>query len=67
MKKIDLSPRQLEALKLTSEGLSRKELADRLCYCEATIKRERRAIVRTLGARNMPHAIALAFRCGILK
>lgn len=32
-----------------------------------TIKRQRSAAIRKLGASNMPHAIALGFREGILE
>jgi len=62
-----MAHRQLEVLKLTSQGYSRREIADKLCYEEATIKRDRTAMVKKLGARNICHAIALGFKCGIIE
>lgn len=59
--------RRIEVLKLTSQGYSRREIADKLCYEEATIKRDRTAMVKQLGARNICHAITLGLRCGIIE
>jgi len=61
-----IASRKTEVFKLTSQGCSRKEIANKLCYEEATIKRDRMAIVKKLGARNMCHAVALGFKTGIL-
>ncbi len=58
--------RQVEVLKLTSQGLSRREIAEQLCYEEATIKRDRSAMVKKLGAKNICHAITLGIKKGIL-
>jgi len=62
-----IAHRRIEVLKLTSQGYLRKEIADKLCYEEATIKRDRSAMVKQLGARNICHAIALGFKCGIIE
>ena len=61
-----IAHRRIEVLKLTSQGYSRKDIADKLCYEEATIKRDRTAMVKKLGARNICHAITLGFKRGIL-
>lgn len=62
-----MASRRIEVLKLTSRGYSRKEIADKLCYEEATIKRDRTAMVEKLGARNICHAIVLGLKCGIIE
>lgn len=62
-----MADRRVEVLRLTGQGYSRKEIADRLGYEEATIKRDRMAMVKELGARNICHAIALGIECGIIK
>jgi len=62
-----MGERRVEVLRLTSQGYSRKEIADKLCYEEATIKRDRMAMVKELGARNICHAVALGFKCGIIE
>jgi len=62
-----MAHRRVEVLKLTSQGYLRKEIADKLCYEEATIKRDRTAMVKQLGARNICYAIALGLKCGIIQ
>jgi len=62
-----MAHRQIEVLKLTSQGYSRREIADKLCYEEATIKRDRTAMVKKLGARNIYHAITLGVKFGIIE
>ena len=61
-----MAQRQIDVLKLTSQGYSRKEIAGILCYEEATIKRDRMAMVKKLGARNICHAVTLGLKCGII-
>lgn len=61
-----ITSRRIEVLELTSQGFSRKEVAEKLHYGEATIKRDRMAMVKELGARNICHAVALGFKSGIL-
>jgi DNA-binding CsgD family transcriptional regulator len=57
-----LSMPELEVLRAAAEGLSAKETAERLVKSHHTVIAQRRAIQAKLGARNLPHAIALAFR-----
>lgn len=57
-----LSTPELEVLRAAAEGLSAKETAERLVKSHHTVIAQRRAIQAKLGARNLPHAIALAFR-----
>jgi DNA-binding CsgD family transcriptional regulator len=57
-----LSTPELEVLRAAAEGLSAKETAEALVKSHHTVIAQRRAIQAKLGARNLPHAIALAFR-----
>jgi len=57
-----LSEPELEVLRAAAEGLSAQETAERLVKSHHTIATQRRAIEAKLGARNLPHAIALGFR-----
>lgn len=62
----DLSPRQLEVLKLTARGYSLKEAAKELSLGPDTIKQHRGAVLLKLQAHSMPHAVAIAMNEGIL-
>jgi DNA-binding CsgD family transcriptional regulator len=57
-----LSEPELEVLRAAADGLSAQETADRLVKSHHTIATQRRALQAKLGARNLPHAIALGFR-----
>lgn len=61
-----LSDPELEVLRAAAEGLSARETAEQLVKSEHTITTQRRAVQAKLGARNLPHAIALAFRRRVL-
>jgi DNA-binding CsgD family transcriptional regulator len=56
-----LSDPELEVLQAAAAGLSAKETATRLVKSQHTIIAHRRSIQAKLGARNLPHAVALAF------
>jgi DNA-binding CsgD family transcriptional regulator len=56
-----LTTPELQVLRGVAEGLSAKETAQRLVKSEHTVIAQRRAIQAKLGARNLPHAVALAF------
>jgi DNA-binding CsgD family transcriptional regulator len=62
----DLSRRELEVLRVTSEGQSVKLAARSLGISAETIKDHRRMAMLKLGAASMPHAVALAMRKGVL-
>jgi DNA-binding CsgD family transcriptional regulator len=49
-------------LRAAADGLSAKETAQKLVKSQHTVIAQRRTILAKLGARNLPHAIALAFR-----
>ncbi|MFA7429848.1 MAG: response regulator transcription factor [Rhodospirillaceae bacterium] len=57
-----LTVRQREVLDLVIEGLSNKEIADRLTLAEATVKVHMTAILRAYGVNNRTKAISAAQR-----
>jgi DNA-binding CsgD family transcriptional regulator len=61
-----LSIPELDVLRAAADGLSAKETAERLTKSEHTVIAQRRSVEAKLGARNLPHAIALAFRRRVL-
>jgi DNA-binding CsgD family transcriptional regulator len=58
---VPLTQPELEVLKGVAEGLSAKETAQVLVKSEHTVISQRQSIQAKLGARNLPHAVALAF------
>jgi DNA-binding NarL/FixJ family response regulator len=62
-----LTAREILILDWISHGQSTDYIARRLGLARVeTIKEERSRILRRLHARNAPHAVALAYRYGIL-
>ena len=61
-----LSQRELELLRLASEGMSTREIAADLIIAEGTVKRPLHNIYGKLGASSRTQAIATARRRGIL-
>lgn len=62
-----LSGSELEVLRAAADGLSAKETAAKLVKSQHTVVAQRRAVQAKLGARNLTHAIALAFRGRVLQ
>lgn len=61
-----LSPREIEVLRLLSEGLDTTEIAGRLNYSERTIKHVISGVTGRFGLRNRTQAVAFALRQGVL-
>lgn len=61
-----LSDRELEILKLLSEGLMKKEIATQLEISVFTVATHTRHIYEKLEVQNAPAAISKAYRSGIL-
>lgn len=61
-----LSRREAEALRTLAEGLTLDECAERMGICRKVVERHRLWAYLKLGARNGPHAVALAIRAGVL-
>lgn len=64
---IQLTARQQSVLERTAMGDTYKECARALGIAPETTKQHRIAVMRALSARSMEHAVAIAFRMGIMK
>jgi DNA-binding NarL/FixJ family response regulator len=61
-----LTPREIDVLRLLSEGLTTAEIATKLCFSERAVKRVISDLTSRLGLRNRPHAVAYALRKGVI-
>lgn len=61
-----LTPRQLEVLRLLSEGKGAKEIGKDLYLSQATIRNHIRSLLQALGAHSQLEALAKARELGIL-
>jgi DNA-binding NarL/FixJ family response regulator len=61
-----LSARDIEVLRLLSEGCDTADIAQRLAYSEPTIKNVVQRVFEQLKVRNRPQAVAVAVRAGII-
>ena len=57
---LGLTPRELEVLQLIAEGLSTREIADRLFVSENTVKTHAGRVLEKLGANRRTQAVQLA-------
>ena len=62
----DLSPREMEILKLIAHGESNKEIAQRLSISEGTVRVHASNIFAKLGCNDRAQAVAVAFNRGII-
>jgi DNA-binding NarL/FixJ family response regulator len=62
----ELSPREVEVLRLIAAGNANKLIADRLSIGEATVKRHVTNILSKLGANDRTHAVTIGLRRGII-
>jgi DNA-binding NarL/FixJ family response regulator len=63
----DLTPRELEVLKLIREGNKNKQIADQLSISETTVNFHNKNIVDKLQAKDRTHAVTIALRRGMLQ
>lgn len=62
----DLTPRESEILKLVAQGMTNREIADRLLLTEGTVKNHMSAVYAKLHARDRAQAVSFAMRQGLL-
>ncbi|WP_432145488.1 response regulator transcription factor [Streptomyces sp. bgisy084] len=61
-----VSPRELDVLRLLSEGRELSEIATKLCYSERTVKYILYGLMKRLRLRNRAHAVSYAIRAGLI-
>jgi DNA-binding NarL/FixJ family response regulator len=60
-----LSPRQIEVLRLITDGLTSREIASRLRLSEKTVETHRSAVAQRLGIRDVAGLVRYAARVGL--
>jgi len=65
-RRVDLTERELQVLRGMADGKSNAEIGRELFVSEDTVKTHARRLFRKLGARDRAHAVAAAFRAGIV-
>lgn len=61
-----LTPREVDVLRLVSEGFDTGEIAGKLAYSERTVKNVMHGLTTRLQLRNRAHAVAFALREGYI-
>jgi DNA-binding NarL/FixJ family response regulator len=62
-----LSPRDERLLEFISNGMTDERIGEELHLSAETVRANVRKVVRTLGARNRTHAVALALKTGVIQ
>ena len=62
-----LTPREAEVLSLVAQGLSNKEIAEKLGTASGTIKMHVQNVIAKLGASDRTHAVTIGIQRGILR
>ncbi|MEO8662599.1 MAG: response regulator transcription factor [Bryobacteraceae bacterium] len=62
----ELTPRQVEILRLIAAGKANKNIADQLDIGEATVKSHVTTILSKLGANDRTHAVTIGLKRGII-
>jgi DNA-binding NarL/FixJ family response regulator len=62
-----LSSREIDVLRLIGAGNANKQIADKLCIGETTVKNHISSILSKLGANDRTHAVTIALQRGIIE
>jgi two-component system, NarL family, response regulator len=62
----DLTPREVDVLKLIAKGCSNKQVGERLGIAEATVKNHVVSLLGKLGVQDRTHAVTLALERSII-
>lgn len=63
----DLTPREIDVLRLIAAGNANKQIADQLSIGEATVKSHVTNILSKLGANDRVHAVTIGLKRGIIQ
>jgi DNA-binding NarL/FixJ family response regulator len=63
----DLTPREIDVLRLIAAGNANKQIADQLSIGEATVKSHVTNILSKLGANDRAHAVTIGLKRGIIQ
>jgi len=63
---VDLSEREVETLHLVAQGLTNKQIAEKLCLAEQTIKNNLSIVFQKLHVNNRAEAVASAIQEGLI-